>query len=86
MFSKNTFLKWKINKLKIHLFEKTYKKGFSNFIFTVWVQSEKWELLGKKVPAKILENPSDEIENRQLQVIHDLLILHFIHLHFIFRL
>ena len=35
------FLKWKINKLKIHLFEKTYKKDFFNFIFTVQVQSEK---------------------------------------------
>ena len=66
MFSKITFLKWKINKLKIHLFKKTYKKDFSNFIFTIWVQSEKWELLGKKVPAKILENPFGEIENHQL--------------------
>jgi len=56
-------LKWKINKLKIHLFEKDYKKGFSNFIFTIWVQSEKWELLGKKFLVKILENPSIGIEN-----------------------
>ena len=38
---KISFLKWKKNKLKIHLFEKTYKNDFFNFIFTVQFHSEK---------------------------------------------
>ena len=42
------FLKWKIKKFKIHLFEKTYKKEFFKFIFTIWVWSENFRAFGKK--------------------------------------
>ena len=60
----------------------TFSISFLPFKFRV--KSKK--LLGKKVPVKILENPSNEIENRQSQVIHDLLILYSIHFKFVSRL
>ena len=79
IFWKTISLKWKINKIKFHLFEKTYKKEFSKFIFTIEFRVKIWELLAKNAPEKIPDKPTVQIENRLLQVIQILFSLLFIH-------
>ncbi len=57
--------------------QKTYKKGFLPFIFTICDLGEKIVLLLWKLPVKIAENPTAGIERRLLQVIHIILLLFF---------
>ena len=48
----------KINKIKFHLFEKTYKKEFSKFIFTIEFKVKIWEHFEKNTPEKIPDKPT----------------------------
>ena len=57
--------------------QKTYKKGFRQFIFTIWVLGEKIVLLFRKLPVKIAKNPTVGIERRLFQVIHIILLFIF---------
>ena len=63
--------------------KKLIKRAFVNSFLPFDFRVRDKEILGKKIPVKIAENPTVGIENRQLQVIHIILILHFNCLNFV---
>ena len=74
------------NKQIYHLFtQKTYKKGFYQFIFTILLLRREKRAFGKKLPVDIAENPTVETERRLFQVIFNILLFNFIRLEFFFR-